>query len=63
MTRGSKKVAAKRAAYDETMAAQPTKSKKVLPNWMRHRWDVENDRLKTSSQPGFMPRPNQNWHP
>ncbi len=45
MTRGFKKFAAKRAAYEETMASQPTKAKVSRARWIKHTWDEKTDTL------------------
>jgi hypothetical protein len=62
MTRGFKKLAAKRAAYEETMASQPTKAKVSRARWIKHTWDEKTDTLRTQWQPGFFPRASQEWH-
>ncbi len=60
--RGSKKFAAKQAAYEETMAAQPTKPKVSKARWIKHSWDEKTDTLRTQWQPGFFPRAIPAWH-
>lgn len=62
MTRGSKKLAAKRVAYEETIASQSTKAKISKPRWIKHTWDDKTDTLRTHWQPGFFPRASPHWH-
>lgn len=61
MTRGVKKVAAKQAAYAETMKAQPTKAKASKARWVKHSWNEKTDSLKTRYWPAAFPGA-RGWH-
>lgn len=61
MSKRGTKAAVKKAAYEETMKAQPKKTAS-LPRWVRHQWDSEKDCLKTVTWIGCAPRPGPNWH-
>ncbi|MEE9983291.1 hypothetical protein [Agrobacterium pusense] len=61
MTRGFKKVAAKQAAYEETMKSQPTKPKVSKARWVKHSWDEETDSLRTYYWPAAFPGA-KGWH-
>lgn len=55
------KAAAKKAAYAETMAAQPAKLTRTKARWVKHSWDADKEAVVTQWCPGFMPRPSS-WH-
>lgn len=61
MTRGLKKVAAKQAAYEDTMKSQPTKQKVSKARWVKHSWDEKTDSLKTRYWQAAFPGA-QGWH-
>lgn len=61
MTRGLKKVAAKQAAYAETMKAQPAKREAAKARWVTHTWDEKTDSLKTYYWPAAFPGA-RGWH-
>jgi hypothetical protein len=57
-----KKLAAKRAEYDQAMRQQPEAKRQSKPRWVKHVWDEQTDTLKTSRWPGCFPYPGKNWH-
>ncbi|WP_221166997.1 hypothetical protein [Rhizobium lentis] len=61
MPKRATKVAIKRAAYEKTMASQPTKAKVSKARWIKHSWDEKTDTLRTQWQPGFFPA-KAGWH-
>lgn len=62
MSKRVTKAAIKRAAYDETMAAQTAKAKSSKARWIKYTWDEKSDSLRTQCQPAFFPRASQHWH-
>lgn len=63
MSRGLKKLAEKKVAYDDAMRQQPpSQNRKSKPRWIRHTWDQKTDSLVTKWEPGFFPRRNADWH-
>lgn len=63
MSRGCKKLNAKKLAYTAVMRQQVSgKDRQSKTRWIRHTWDEKTDSLVTRSAPGFFPRASQHWH-
>lgn len=72
MSRITKKLAAKKAAYDEVMRQQPAAKsrqqklsqdrKKSTARWVRHEWVDACDKVITRALPARWPDPGKRWH-
>lgn len=62
MSRGSKKLAAKRAAYEDVMKEQPEAKRTSKARWVKHEWSDAAQKVMTLALPACWPNPGKNWN-